>query len=73
MNIEYESAVDEADEEGFCFPRNTTEQLQAAYEALTRNQEEEEEEGGEGDEWEELEVEEIELDWEELDDTNLFW
>ena len=62
-SLQYENATSEADD-GFCFPRATTIQLQNALEALLRNEEEEEEEGVE----KEVEEEEIGMDWVELED-----
>ena len=59
-SLQYENATSEADD-GFCFPRATTIQLQNALEALLRN---EEEEGVE----KEVEEEEIGMDWVELED-----
>ena len=60
-SLQYENATSEADDDGFCFPRATTIQLQNALEALLRN---EEEEGVE----KEVEEEEIGMDWVELED-----
>ena len=59
-SLQYENATSEADD-GFCFPRATTIQLQNALEALLRN---EEEEGVE----KEVEEEEIGMDWVELEE-----
>ena len=56
-NLHYENATSEADDDGFCFPRTTTAQLQDALEALLWNA---------GEVEEEVEEEVISLDWEEL-------
>ena len=63
-NLQYEIATSEADDDGFCFPRTTTSQLQDALEALLRNDEEEEVEE------EVVEEEVIGLDWVELEDIS---
>ena len=63
-SLQYEKATSEADDDGYCFPRATTGQLQDALEALLRN--EEEEEGME----EEVEEEEIGMDWVELEEIS---
>ena len=63
-NLQYEIATSEADDDGFCFPRTTTSQLQDALEALMRNDEEEEVEE------EVVEEEVIGLDWVELEDIS---
>ena len=62
--MQYEIATSEADDDGFCFPRTTTSQLQDALEALLRNDEEEEVEE------EVVEEEVIGLDWVELEDIS---
>ena len=62
-SLQYEKATSEADDDGYCFPRATTGQLQDALEALLRNEEEEEEEIEE-----EVEEEEIGMDWVELEE-----
>ena len=61
-SLQYENATSEADDDGFCFPRATTDQLQSALEALLRNDQEVEEE---------VEEEEIGMDWEEISDVTV--
>ena len=56
-NLRYEEAVDEADEDGFSFPRVTTTKLQEALEILMRHENDQEEQGEEEVEGEE-EIEE---------------
>ena len=60
--MQYEEAITEADENGFCFTSTTTAQLLEALEVLTQydNAQEHEEEV--------VEEEEV-YDWEELDDV----
>ena len=53
MNLQYQNAVSEADDDGFNFPSTTTAELQEALAALVQN--------------DELEV--IGLDWEELEEV----
>ena len=57
--MRYEDALEEADDEGFCFPQATTAELQEALEVLLQQEEEEEE----GEVEEEVEEEEV-YDWE---------
>ena len=65
-NLRYEEAVDEADEDGFSFPRATTTELQEALKILMRHENDQEEEGEvEGEE--EVEEEEV-YGWEELEE-----
>ena len=60
MNLQYQNAVSEADDDGFNFPSTTTAELQEALAALVQNDELEEEE---------VEEEVIGLDWEELEEV----
>ena len=60
MDLQYQNAVSEADDDGFNFPSTTTAELQEALAALVQNDELEEEE---------VEEEVIRLDWEELEEV----